>query len=177
MGGGVSIPKGMVNAARQPSTRRQTRRRVQARGFPISLRPLQGGSSTPAAKRPDRPLRPWVLMEDAPGHLAQFADPTVVSIDEFMKQRADHILWICNDLVVFHLLQYFFHWASEYPHNLASLVSPVAHRLTASLLPQAIGPREFNRPGFRRKKARAHASRGESPKRLRRPRNPVCPAV
>ena len=57
------------------------------------------------------------------GSLVQSAGVITAPIDELIEKGAERLLWICDDLVVFHLFQYFFHWTSVYLHNRPSLVS------------------------------------------------------
>jgi hypothetical protein len=69
-----------------------------------------------------KPLCPWVSVEDASGNLVQSVSVITAPKDDLIDKRSERLLGICNDLVVFHLFQYFFHWVSVYLHNHFSLV-------------------------------------------------------
>jgi len=77
--------------------------------------------STPWVMRSDRPLRPWVSVEDASGDPVQSISVIKAPVDELIKKRPEWLLWICNNLVIFHLFQYFFHRASVNIHDNRSL--------------------------------------------------------
>jgi hypothetical protein len=77
--------------------------------------------STPWSMRSDRPLRPWVSGENVPGDPVQSIGVITAPVDELIQKRPEWLLWICNDLVIFHLLQYFFHRASVNIHDNRSL--------------------------------------------------------
>jgi hypothetical protein len=57
------------------------------------------------------------------GNLVQSLGVITAPKDELIKKRSERLLWICNDLIVFHLFQYFFHGTSVYLHNRPFLVS------------------------------------------------------
>ncbi len=54
---------------------------------------------------PDRFLLSWLPVEDVLGRLIYFIGVITAPIDEFVKKGPKRLLWIRNDLVVFHLFQ------------------------------------------------------------------------